>query len=388
MVIYQHYPTLHIYYPIDYNYQENIAFRFLLYNYRMTIVQRYDYADLKATKTDEGFLHDTPVVGRVGIQEYLQKDGTIRREYRPAEEVFHADALASMRGKPLTIDHPKSGVVTSKDSHRVTVGTMLSEGKQDGDFLKADIVIHNPDAMGDRKQLSLGYKADMDETPGEYNGQPYDAIQRNIRVNHLSIVRVARAGNVAKLNLDSLDQTEDFSTQQEQQTMSIVKVKLDSGLEYDAAPEVSVELAKLRKDATDATAALAVIPTLTAERDVLKARVDGIPAEIEKAQAQGKQDAEAKVKLDAVATALKVDTKDKTSRQIKEAVIKAVTPKLVLDGKDDAYIDVAFDMAVEMKGDVAMAKQRQDGTTTNTDKPQLTSAERRDAMVERAKEKK
>lgn len=354
----------------------------------MTTVQRYDYADLKATKTDEGFLHDTPVVGRVGIQEYRKTDGTMRRELRLPENVFNLDSLASMRGKPITVDHPKGGKVTSKDAHRVTIGTILTEGKQDGDNLRTDIVIHNPDAMGDRKQLSLGYKCDMDETPGTHPVYgAYDAIQGPPTINHLSVVRSARAGSIAKLNLDSLDQ-EDFSTQQEQQTMSTVKVKLDSGLEYDAAPEVLVALEKLRSDAKDTATQLAVIPTLTAERDVLKARVDGFPAELTKAQEQGKADAEAKVKLDAVAVSLKVDTKDKSARQIKEAVIKAVTPKLVLDGKDDAYVDTAYDMAVSMRGDANMQKQRQDGTNTNTDKTQLTSAQKRDAMVERTKERK
>ena len=154
--------------PIDSNYQKNITFSFLLYNQNMTTVQRYDYADIKATKTDEGFLHDTPIVGRVGIQEYKKPDGTIRRELRLPEHVFHADALASMRGKPITSGHPPSGKVTAKDSHRVTIGTMLSEGRQDGDNLRTDIVIHNVDAMGDKKQLSLGYKCDMDETPGTH----------------------------------------------------------------------------------------------------------------------------------------------------------------------------------------------------------------------------
>lgn len=329
----------------------------------MNTVQRYDYAEIKAVKTDEGFLRDTPIVARVGIQEYRQPDMSIRRELRLPEEVFHADALASMKGKPITITHPKSGRVTAKDAHRVTVGTMLTEGKQDGENVRTEIVIHSPDSMGNARQLSLGYKADMDETPGVHPvyGQ-YDAIQRNIRVNHLSVVPVARAGAIARLNLDSMDQ-EDFSTQQEQQTMSMVKVKLDSGLEYECAPEVSVALDKLRSDAAEAAKQLAAIPTLTAERDTLKARVDGFKVELDKAtdagKAAGRAEAEAKTKLDAVATAFKIDAKDKTERQIKEAVIKAVTPALNLDGKDDAYIDVAFAMAQEFKGDAAMASQRQ-----------------------------
>ena len=40
---------------------------------------RYDRAEIKATRNDEGYLIDTPVVGRVGIQLYKNADGTIRR---------------------------------------------------------------------------------------------------------------------------------------------------------------------------------------------------------------------------------------------------------------------------------------------------------------------
>lgn len=352
----------------------------------MTTYQRFDRAEFKATKTDEGFLVDSPVVGRVGIQEYRRGDGSMRRELRLPENVFHADALASMRGKPVTSGHPSSGKVTASDSHRVTIGTILSEGRQDGDNMRTDIVIHNVAAMGKNKELSLGYMCHLDETPGVHPVYgPYDAIQGIPITNHLSVVPVARAGAVARLNLDSMDQ-EDFSTQQEQQTMSMVKVKLDSGLEYEAAPEVSVALAKLRSDAAEFATKLAAIPTLTAERDTLKARVDGFQAELDKARDEGKAAAEAKVKLDAVAVSFKIDAKDKTDRQIKEAVIKAVTPKLNLDGKDDAYVATAFDMAVEMRGDVAMAGQRSQALSHNDggdNKTDSTSA--RDRMIERSK---
>ena len=349
----------------------------------MTTYQRFDRAEFKATKTDEGFLVDSPVVGRVGIQEYRRADGSMRRELRLPENVFHADALASMRGKPVTSGHPSSGKVTANDSHRVTIGTILSEGRQDGDNMRTDIVIHNVAAMGKNKELSLGYMCHLDETPGVHPvyGQ-YDAIQGVPITNHLSVVPVARAGSVARLNLDSMDQVEDFSTQQEQQTMSMVKVKLDSGLEYDAAPEVSVELAKLRADAAGIELKLAAIPTLTAERDTLKARVDGFQAELDKARDEGKAAAEAKVKLDAVAVSFKIDAKDKTDRQIKEAVIKAVTPKLNLDGKDDAYVSTAFDMAVEMRGDVSMADQRKQALNHNDSGDQKNdSMSARDRMI-------
>lgn len=342
----------------------------------MTTVQRFDYSAFQATKTDEGFLVDTPIVARIGIQEYRRADGTIRREFRPPDEVFHADALASMRGKPITIDHPGSGRVTAKDAHRVTVGTMLTEGKQDGEHVRTDITIHSPDSIGDRRELSLGYTAILDETPGEWNGQKYDAIQRNIRVNHLSVVKKGRAG-VARLNLDS---DEVFSTQQEQQTMT-VKVKLDNGLEYDAAPEVSRELDKLR---ADAAAAITKLDTVQAKADTLQAKVDAQDDALKTAREQGRQDALARLELEGTAAKFKVDHAGKSDREVKEAVIKAVRKDADLSGKSDVYIDAAFDMAIEAAPAKAMASQREavNGTRTDGEKVQ-TSAQKRQAMIDR-----
>lgn len=331
----------------------------------MTTVTRFDYSSFQAVHTDEGFLVDTPVVARIGIQEYRRADGMIRREFRPPEEVFHADALASMRGKPITVDHPGSGRVTAKDAHRVTVGTMLTEGKQDGDHVRTDITIHSPDAIGDRRELSLGYTAVLDETPGEWNGQKYDAIQRNIRVNHLSVVKKGRAG-VARLNLDS---DEEFFNQQEQQTMT-VKVKLDNGIEYDAAPEVSVELNKLRADATDARTKL---DAAQAKADALQAKVDAQEDALKQAREEGRTLALKRLELEGTATKFKVDHAGKTDREVQEAIIKAVCPTAKLDGQSDVYIAARFDAALEMAPEKNMADQRKAVHSNKTDGAPKTS---------------
>ena len=46
---------------------------------------------------------------------------------------------------------------------------------------------------------------DLEFTPGEYNGQKYDAIQKNITNNHIAIVWKGRAGKNASLRLDEND---------------------------------------------------------------------------------------------------------------------------------------------------------------------------------------
>ena len=57
-------------------------------------MQRFDQVTFAAKRTAEGFIRDTPIVGRTGILLYRNADGTERREYRPPEEAFKADSLA------------------------------------------------------------------------------------------------------------------------------------------------------------------------------------------------------------------------------------------------------------------------------------------------------
>lgn len=160
----------------------------------------------KATYTEEGYLKDTPILTSTGIFEYKNKDGSIRRELRLPEEVFDPDSLKSYRGKPIIITHD-AGAITKDNVQRESIGTILSDGYQDGSDVRAEIIIHNTDRMKQSglKELSCGYHLDLEETPGVWEGQHYDAIQRNIRINHLALVFEARAGEQARLNIDGRD---------------------------------------------------------------------------------------------------------------------------------------------------------------------------------------
>ena len=169
--------------------------------------QRFDSIPLSDTYfTPEGYLIDNPILTRVGIFEYHNPDGTIRRELRLPEEVFAAESLASYKGKPVILTH-EAGLVDVENVQQEHIGTILSEGMQDGDNVRAQIVIHDAESLDyGLRELSLGYTQTPDETPGVWNGQPYDAIQRNIQINHLALVEKARAGEQARLNIDGEEQ--------------------------------------------------------------------------------------------------------------------------------------------------------------------------------------
>lgn len=319
------------------------------------MMQRFDNVAFKATKTDEGFIRDTPIVGRTGILVYRNADGTERREYRPPEEAFKADSLVSLQGKPITIGH-KAFVTAGNAAQVAPIGSVLSAGRQDGDAIRADIVIYNLDTNA--RELSCGYTLDLDETPGTTpEGEHYDAIQRNIVYNHLAVCSRGRAG-VARLNMDGSQMIDEENPKEDKGMAEMTKIRLDSGIEYECAPEVKVEIEKMRKDSAEAKK----------EFDKLQAKYDALDAELKKEQEGRKADAEkakanfdeavkARVELLKVAEAHKVANADSmTDTKIKTSVIKAVRGDAInLDGKSADYIEAAYDMA---KADV---KQHEDG---------------------------
>ena len=143
--------------------------------------------------TNEGYLIDHPILTSCGIFEYTNPDGSIRRELRLPEHVFAEESLKTYKGKPIIITH-EAGVVNKGNVDREQIGTILTDGYQDGDDVRAEIIIHDTDAMKEcgLKELSLGYNLDLVEEPGTWNGEPYDAIQTNIAINHLALVASAR----------------------------------------------------------------------------------------------------------------------------------------------------------------------------------------------------
>ena len=319
------------------------------------MMQRFDQVTFAATKTAEGFIRDTPIVGRAGILLYRNADGTEHREYRPPDEAFKADSLASLMGKPITIGH-KAFVTAGNAAQVAPVGSVLSAGRQDGNNITADIVIYNLDT--DSRELSCGYTLDLDETPGTTpDGQHYDAVQRNIVYNHLAIVPQGRAG-VARLNMDGEQVIDEENPKEDKKMAEMTKIRLDSGIEYDCAPEVKVAIEKMNKDSADMKKAY---DTLQAKYDALEAELkkeqEGRKADAEKAKANFDAAVKARVELLGVAKAHKVANADSmTDTEIKTAVIKAVRGDAInLDGKSADYIEAAFDMA---KADV---KQHEDG---------------------------
>lgn len=240
----------------------------------MGSVQRYERLDgwsgIGGAVVDaDGFLRDSPIVARTGVYTYLNPDKTIRREYRPPEEVFSEESLATFSGKPVTVGHPKDGKVTPESARKLSIGSILSNGymKEMGPaqkYVGCDIVLFAPNDIGDARELSLGYRCDLEEKPGvTADGEPYDAIQRNIRINHLAVVKKARAGMKARLNLDGDEDYPEY--EEEKETIKMSKFRLD-GMEYDLPDSIinHITTAQKNNDALESN--------LTAMKQILKTK--------------------------------------------------------------------------------------------------------------------
>ena len=299
----------------------------------MAKFKRYDTYSLNEAKKDEnGYYHDSAIVGRVGLLTYYNADGPKRIEYRPPKEAFNENSLKTLKGVPVTHKHPSKLVNEESYKNSSPIGAVLSEGRQDGDNIVADIIIYDLASCNNDRELSCGYTVETIEEAGTTpDGEHYDAIQTNIVYNH-PVVSKGRAGN-ARLNLDAEgNQCYDLNSENKKEEKSMKKINIDNK-EYEVAEEVEKELSKRQAqcDAKDSE---------------IKALKDQIKADEAKFKEDFAKAVKARIELEKTAEKYKVEKADEMDEKtIKVEVIKKVFPKVSLDGKNDAYVDAMFDIA-------------------------------------------
>jgi len=150
---------------------------------------------------------DNPI-SKVGVFEYsgaqigAPEPNRIYKVYRPAEELSDPETIASFKLLPLVDDHTMLGSSDEGMTPAEKKGVQGVIGENvyfKHPFLKANIKIFSESL---RKQiddgkidLSGGYRCQYDFTPGVFEGEKYDAIQRRPRGNHLALVDEGRMGN-------------------------------------------------------------------------------------------------------------------------------------------------------------------------------------------------
>jgi uncharacterized protein len=316
-------------------------------------LKRYDRITLdrsKAIRLDNGMMRVPARLSRIGIQDYYTADGKVERAYRPIEEVGAAESVASFDLVPLTNNHPMGGEVTADNSKHLTVG-MVGSPKFNGQFVEASLLISDKDAVraveSGKLELSCGYYVERDDTPGEYEGQHYDFVQRNIRGNHVAIVDSGRAGPDVRIMLDSAFSTDfQMPISAKEPTM---KLTID-GHELEVTELVAASVTKER------TLSEGLLNTAKAEVAKLTATVDAANEKVAKLE-QELKDAPAKLQAALVERAaveaqakilnpeIKCDGLDLL--EIKRAALVPVCDATIkLAEKDANYINTAFEIRV------------------------------------------
>lgn len=168
--------------------------------------------------------------------------------YRSAEEL--EKAKDTFNGMPLLILHKQDSADAPLKELRV--GSIGTTPVWDAPYLDNALTVTDKTAIDGimnetLKEISCGYFFEPDFTPGFFNGVAYDFVMRNIRGNHVALVKEGRAGPDVYVH-DGMPST----IKKVQKTMQLNKKQvaayaalvtyLKPRLAMDASPE---ELAKL-----------------------------------------------------------------------------------------------------------------------------------------------
>lgn len=155
-----------------------------------------------------GYLEATARTARTGTQQYLgaelgRPELGVVNVYRDEREVFSRQSLETFSKIPVTNDHP-STAVNAENWRDLAVGTTGDDVLRDGEYLKIGLKITDAAAVkavaDGKRELSVGYAAEIVWEDGVApDGTAYQAVQRNIRANHVALVHRGRAGHRVRI---------------------------------------------------------------------------------------------------------------------------------------------------------------------------------------------
>lgn len=313
--------------------------------------------------TDEGFLKVPARISRCGVQDYTAKDldvadknpDDIIKVYRPEDEVFSDDSLRSFEYKTVTNNHPPE-LINAANSKKYMVGMSGHEVIKDGIYIKTMLHVSDKDAIqsieNGKVELSNGYTTDIEWTPGvTQNGEQYDAIQRNIKGNHIAIVERGRAGHECRV-ADNLHLGDNLMS----------KITID-GVDFEASDQVAQAVGKLRarvsdmeKEAKEKDEELEAKEKDMKEKDEeykkaedsLKAKLDSAEAKTPTAETLDKMVADRAAVIDAVTKVCPtIKWEGKDADLLRKEVVMAKCANVAIDTVSKDYINARFDTLVD-----------------------------------------
>lgn len=172
----------------------------------MTESRFQDMAELTGVKLVDGGskLVADAFVARSGVQLYAGREVgnpeiDVVRVFRPEAEVRAADSMRTWSHATITLGHPKEPV-TAGNWKDLAIGEVSTDAEWVDGKLRMPLAIKDGAAMREicdgTRGLSAGYTCELEWADGVTpDGEAFDAVQRNIRINHLAVVPQGRAGH-------------------------------------------------------------------------------------------------------------------------------------------------------------------------------------------------
>jgi hypothetical protein len=363
---------------------------------------RYDKATIVPLESTPGFLRARVAISRPGVFPYIYSDGTIRMEAKLPDEILSEQTLESAKGAPVTDGHPplddSRGLVTPENWHKYVKGALGDEvqiinGMPWFNETVFDAGLIEELKKGNKVEVSIGFETDIDPTPGEYAGQKYDCIQRNIRINHIAHVDKGRAGDMVRAYFDSaIPDGIHIAVMKDYKQENVMKneTKHDENMILDGMKrffallarrddlEAAAESVENAKKETENTPPPKNEDELAAQNEqiaLLKAQIEALQALLaektkllEEATAPSKLDAAINERLELIELARACIPEFKhdglSNRDIKLAVIDKVLPfgpDVKRDTVSDMVINARFDAAAALTRELAARRDDSSG---------------------------
>jgi hypothetical protein len=254
----------------------------------------------------------------------------------------------SLAHKPVTNEHPDEPV-NANNWRDISVGHLGGEVLRDGEFVRVPLVLMDADAIKEvrdgKTQLSVGYSALLKWGDGTTPaGEKYDAIQTEIRANHVAITRAARGG--PKLRMGDKSKTQE----RKMATRSFVIDGITVDMEERDVQVVERHLQKLGGELEAAKAEVTTLRT-TSQADLAKAQTETANA-VAAGQTKDAEIVTLKKQLDDSKLSPQALDKLVTDRVATVQRAKSlIGDALVVDGKTDA--DMRKQVVLAKLGDVA-----------------------------------
>lgn len=306
-------------------------------------IQKFDINVLH--KTQDGYYQGNVVCTGVGVFKYLGDDRKFVGRLRDVEDV--KAATKTINCIPVTLQHPNSPVNVDNVSD-LQVGMTANDASFDGLNNHVTVTITNKKAIeaidkGEVKAFSMGYKCNVVDHAGVWQGVHHDQQQKDIVYNHIALVKNGRAGDKVRFMVgDSADFGDIFEIDSEEEKAE----NKDKGTEpLKGEKEPSNDGAEPPKNGSTFVNDKNFEPNNVKEQSMKTIQLDGVDYQADEKVIEALQTAQndAAEKLDEIHTLLDgIDERDSKIADLEEKLAQAN------DEIDESVIDAAVNAKIEI----------------------------------------